>query len=269
MISICSVILKHNEKYKHIFLESIEQRLSHVSHVYLARVDKKEGRKEYKIGNINVLEFATKCPSDIFGHCWGMHKCIDKVQTKYLLMSDPDLFYYQNADEFYLEKMHKHNLKMIGISHHAAMGLAMLYFPCAQNALIKKENLPPKGWMSGQFDESSKYDGYYLMEKPWFSKHCNPKNIRHKFPNKSNPDPGYDVGSSLYLWMEENNWKWLSFNTMDTRLYRTGIYKTNFKLREKFKNKNLVYHQTGACEIRNAEEAFANFMEQYDKSKED
>ncbi len=52
----------------------------------------------------------------------------------------------------------------------------------------------------------------------------------------------WDIGCNLYLWNEERNGRWIGFPTLDTHVYRPGVYRSNFKLKEKFKNIPLVYH---------------------------
>lgn len=292
MISACTVMFNRHEPLTEILIESIAKTCVDVREILMVHLDaEKEGEKTKKVGLLKVRKIGypiSKLYSELdqqgyvaklYGHAIGMHAAIEKANEDYILFTEPDSFYYPKAIDCYTHNFTKYDLNIIGVSHYWAHALCFSYFPTIMSALVEKSKLPSKDWLKGKLnarmgaigthlphngDWGSNYpmDGYYLLQGPI------PEEYK-KFPNTIDPNPIFDVGCNLWLWNEEKKGRWMSFQTLDVHKYTSAIYKTNFRLRERFKKQNLFYHLTGGTNTNDPEIAFKQFSKAYEESKND
>jgi hypothetical protein len=233
VISFCCVILDSALSYFEKIKEWLPKRTSLIKEGLFCKIDAHpDYYEEFSIKEITCKIFGTKLPDFNLTpgnqHAMGLHACIDRAKEKYIMCCDPDIFFYPGLDQLYINLIEKNNIQLIGVSHHAALQLVYNFFPCATNWIFKKDQLPPDNWLEDTLCIKSKY----LVKD----------HVRHtdKFPN---PEGYFDVGSYIWLWAKENNWRWLSFQTIDCHLYTTNYYRSNFKIFEKIeRNKKLLYH---------------------------
>jgi hypothetical protein len=216
------------------------------------------------------------------GHALGMHACIEKATSEYIMFCDPDIFFYCPVETLYLDLINKYNLNYIGISHHAALTQAFTWFPCITNSFVRKNALPNKDFLKNEIritgalhinnikslesQTAEQMDGYWLLQGPI-------EGLYNKFPNNnlSSTYGIFDVGCNLWLWNVEKNWKWLAFQTIDCHIYNTGYNKGNFKI-DKIKPQKLLYHlisgSRGNTELEDANKTtfFKEFEEMKNKS---
>jgi hypothetical protein len=255
MISLCTVVLSGMEKVYTVLIDSILKKTKLVTEVILVNVGGVDGtdvtdeEKTWQERNVTFKKI-NYLPIGGFkhGHASGLHRGIALAQNEYVMLCDPDIFFYTNIDEFYLDVMNKHKLNVIGVSHHAAINQSYFYFPCVMNMLIKKKDLPDENFLKGEIklrptvlrepedvNLLEDLEGKYLMIGPI------PKHI-DEFPNKD-IHCNFDVGCNLYLWSKQQNWKWLSFQTLDCHTYTTKYYRSNIKI-PRLENIKLLYHMT-------------------------
>jgi len=237
-------------------LESIARYTRHTTEVILAQNDLEEGEGWQKtLGKITVkcvgtgLEFTTppqeRLPSRL--HALGLHYALQQAANDHVLVTDPDLFFCAATDEIYLRLMEKHNLFAVGVSTHKPPLLVQTFFPCPYCMLLRKSRLPGPEFLAGsqpirlpgkEGEEVTYFDmpdGKYLVPGPL-------KEHWLKFPN---PKGTYDTTCNLWLWCQQNDWRWLSFQTVDWHNYYSNLYRTNFGLRDKLPRERLLYHLVG------------------------
>lgn len=256
MISLCTVILDGLEPFFEVLVNSIITRTKHISEILVAKVDAEDPnwKTETKRDNIVIKTFAAPVVDKGYGHALGLHAGIARASKEFVMFCEPDLFFYTNVDEFYLDLFNRHELNIIGITHHNACGECSTFFPYPMNLMVKRRALPDENWMKGylkfgrglhKLEKGTKEtnlqnaDGKFLIQGPI-------PEFQDRFPNQS-PGCWFDIGCNLFLWNEDMKGKWISFQTLDTHIYTTKFYKSNFKLKEKFPGQKLVYHQTNCC----------------------
>lgn len=256
MVSICLVYFEEMKPIIGVFLDSVKEKTKKVHEIITVCLNNGEFYKEEFLGKITLKKVGYPLdkfdflknkniePRD-YGHAIGLNKSLKYVTGEYVLFCDPDIFFYTSVDEFYLETMTKYDLFTVGVSHHWAHALAQMYFPCFFNLMIKTENLPPKDYLTGKLFaregsdsiHKSKNEGHPLNN--WMIQGY----VGENFPNQSD-EAIYDVGCNLWLWNEENQGRWLSFQTLDVHNYTTTFHKSNWKCKEKFGTNKLIYHLT-------------------------
>jgi len=238
MISLCTVTLGNVGHYEDILIKSILKHTKLVKEVILAHNDKfpeDYEEREYEERGIKFHRFGSYpgggwSPGDL--HAIGLHACLQRATQPYVYWCDPDICLLSNVDEFYMELLQKHNLNVIGGSHHAAATLPMTFFPWHGNILMKKTDLPDSTFLAEEVRGEPWISGYWLM--------CGlGKMYQEEYPN---PSGTWDTGSSLYLWAKRNNWQWLAFQTTDTHLYTTNYHRGSFRLKDKLPKQHLFYH---------------------------
>lgn len=259
-----------------ILIESVKSRCKSITEICIVKVDFSnpgfENYKEYKVENTKIKIKEMLIPIGlIFGHPLGMHEAINMSTNEYLLLSDPDLFFYNDIGKIYLQYMNRYNLNIVGIAHFKSEIQSYKNFPCIINCLLRKSELPPKEWLEGRLiarqaitlselemlldhpDQGMRMDGKFLLQSPI-------KELMGKWPQ---PNRLFDVGCNLWLWGEEQNWNWLSFRRSHSRfaagqIYRTKMFDTNIiKGKVKEPNKRLLYHHGFRPERKkNIEEAY-------------
>jgi len=272
MITVCSVSLNVNgdgvelntSGYFEIFKESIATRTKLVSEVLIARVDRESSFEESWTENgISFTQFGVmegRRPQQCYEHGLGLHKCIERAKNDYLLFCDVDIFFHIAVDELYFKLLEEHELNAVGVSHASALRCGHTFFPCVINLLVKKSDLPDDNFLKGKIldDIGEVRDGKYLMRVK--NKESIPVD---KYPN---PNGDFDTGAYLWYWAHLNDWKWLSFQTMDVHNYYEIHNRGNVKLSNKFKKRNLLYHATSATA--SEETNFIEFKEAWENSTE-
>jgi hypothetical protein len=257
MITLCSVLLNTIQSYKDILIESILQKTKLISEVIFANNSIKVGYyKEWIERNIIFKEYGSQedLPAKDCGnqHAFGLHYAIDRTTKEYIYLCDPDIFFYTAAEEFFFDVMKKHNLQAVGASHHSAAQLAGTFFPWHGNIIMKKSDLPDKDFLK----DNLLVKGKYLMAGTGSDQ-------AEVFPN---PSGNFDTASALWLWAKNKDWKWLSFQTLDSHTYTTQYFRGNVKIYDKFKKQNLFYHAvSGAI----SKEAWEPFRDTYMELKND
>lgn len=268
MITLCTVSPPepHYDHYCETMLESVFKYFKHISKILIARpvshedqehpIEPKVILNEFRHG-VEIVKFQFNVRSKEYGHSLGLHACIDRVETDWIFLSDPDVFYMSAVDEFYLNLTHKYSLNYVGCSHHSATANAYLYFPYLMSTLVRKDQLPPPEWMQGYLkyrdgiifmeglhedDNHDLADGKYLIPGPI-------PEICKKLPNIK-PNSLFDTSNNFCLYSIEKDWKWLSFQTIDCHFYNTKFYRTspNWKLRERFPPQDLLWHSVRSGE---------------------
>lgn len=266
-ISVCTVVIGSIFSYLDIFLHSLLRKSHYVREVIIVCVDGTQTGiiQEFDtVHNVKVKIIGFPLPQFKFydflqkvaGHALGLHHAIDQSSSDYVWLTDPDVFFYMSVDDFYLSLLQKYDLFMVGIGHFLPKLQCYLDFPCVTNLLIKKSDLPPENWLEGQLhlttgmhlaDDAKRIiplDGKYLM--PGLTDYYN------QFPN---PDGKFDVGCNLWLWNQEKQGKWISFQLdvvpndygfteVDAPDYIASSYTSNFDLKEDLGNDPLLFHRT-------------------------
>ena len=238
-----------------ILSESILKNTKLINEVIIAVVDGHEETRWEKRGvKFQKLGYCTEYRTNNHQHALGLHECTIHTNNKYIMFCDPDIFFNTFVDEIYLDIIKRYNLDLIGISHHAATNQAYLYFPCVMNILVEKAALPDNSFLKGHLrvknyilkstpmpDESTlkQMNGKYLLAGPI-------KDYVNNFPNK-NEKCNFDIGCNLYLWSEQQKWKWLSFQTLNCHWYNTTYFRSNVKNVKIPPKQKLLYHNVSGA----------------------
>jgi len=255
MISLCTVIINGMDKFLEILSESICKKTKLISEVVIAVINGNNKEVKWEERNIKFQKFNCHLEQHFpYHHALGLHECIERANNKYIMMCDPDIFFANSIDEIYLDTINRYNLDFIGISHHAATNQAALYFPYIMNILVEKSALPNNDFLKNHLrirptilrsipepDEANLQlmNGKYLLTGP-IEKYIN------NFPNK-NQNCIFDVGCNLYLWSEQQKWKWLSFQTLDCHWYTTTYFRSNVKNLKIPPKQKLLYHNVAGA----------------------
>jgi len=276
MITICTVILDTLEKrFLDFFLNSVLAQTSLVREVLLAKADAKSDFAEtwdsngitfHKFG-YKQIDYNQDFHSCGIQHALGLHECINRASEPFIMLSDPDIFFYKGTDEFYLSLMEKFNLNIIGCSHYNPTGWAVTFFPNQVNLIVKKNDLPDGNFLK----EELKIRDYYLknakIETPieicldgkYLIPGCIPS-IAESFPN---PNGLFETGCNLWHWAKLKEWKWLSFQTTDCHSYKS-LYNRGSIKPGKLEKRDLIYH----CGMTSVflEDRYNKFKESYEDS---
>ena len=216
MITVCSVTVNEIEEYLPIFEESITTRTKLVSQVLIAKPDAPSDYEEtWENNGIKFQKFGTqflnyRCQQGE-EHGIGLHECIERSENEYIMTCDPDIFFFKPVDELYYNLLEKYNLHVIGISHSSAAKFCFTYFPNVMNLMLKKSNLPGKDFLKDQIysEGKIKLDGRWLIRT----------RIEETVKDFPNPKGEFDTGCYLCYFAKQNNWRWISFQTMDIHTY--------------------------------------------------
>jgi predicted small integral membrane protein len=291
MVSICTVLYAGCDVFIEALFESIAMHCKNVSEVIIAHIDAKNYYdRVWTKGNIQFKQFGHPL-LDIWkdktwnclanGHALGMHACLERANSEYVMFCDPDVFFYHPVETLYLDLINEYDIDYIGISHHAAMTQAFTWFPCITNSMVKKRSLPTNTFLKGKIklinalhinnletvenQTAEPMDGYWLLQGPI-------EGLYDKFPNKNlSKDYGlFDVGCNLWLWSLEKNWRWLAFQTTDCHLYNTAYNRGNIRI-DKIKNRKLLYHLISGSRGDAEQESTAKeaFFQKFEEMKND
>jgi len=290
MITLCTVLLEELRPFMELMINSLLHKHSGlVTNILIADIDAADKYTTTStVKNVQVETFGCPLPihvtSSMFGHALGLHGCIDRATTPYLMFCDPDVIFISDTPTLYFNLMKKFTLNYVGCSHEFAVGHAETYFPYVVNSLVKKEDLPDENFLKDllyyrglltvpPFDHISDLKQYPPAEGKYLLRGTIP-GLVDEFPNqqlksakKSNID--FDTGCNLHLWAKQKDWRWLSFLTPDVHIYSTGYYRSNCNVKLSTKQP-LIYHQVGRYRKRNefgklTPEAIEDFTLQYQK----
>lgn len=261
MITVCTVTLDDCANYYEIYKESLATKTKLVDEVLIAKTDSPPSHNiKWEKNGIKFHEFGVMQEGRTqqgVEHGLGLHSCLDKATNDYILFCDPDVFLYSAVDEFYYNLYQKYNLNLLGVSHCAAAKFAYTFWPYLSNMFFKKSDLPSSNWLKGKIDDGSgnknALDGKYLIRMMLIEEYVS------LFPN---PQGDFDTGSMLWLWGYQQNWRWLSFQTLDIHNYTTKYYRGNIKITEKLPNTKLIYHATSGTA--GQEENFTKFKQAWE-----
>lgn len=319
-ISLCTVSIDEIKDWLEIMVQSALEKLHNLHEIIICDIDAEFYRQESqeKIGNVlirrislplfyeftnlvnsNISRYIRHSPSVItikdlanynkmaivkikgsFGHALGLHECINNAHGDYIFFCDPDVIFYTNVDEIYLELMIRHNLDYVGCAHETAEKLPYGNFPYLANSLVKKNNLPDTNFLTNyiyfndclRMPESlecfKELRTQFIQTSKYLIRGCIPEMI-DKFQMSIDKimKVDFDTGSNLYIWAIENKWRWLSFLSNDCQNYKTSFYRSNIKLIDRMKPQKLIYHQWGRYRCK--PNSFQEFKEVYKKSKEE
>lgn len=249
MLSVVTVTLKRMKPFLDIFLESLFHHCKAVKEVIVVHVEEKPSF--YKVEGIvkhvggDQPYWAVDCPTAYCAqHAHGLHVGFEKTTQEYVMISDPDIFFYMPVDEYYLSLIHKHNINIIGISRPTATCHSIQFFPSIMNFVMRKRDFPSDIFAT----EVSSLSRMLNTKVPAIPSYFHPiarelllEETRNKF---ALPDGHYETGCRMYLWAKENNMRWLAFQTLDCNVYQTCFYRNNFGLKEKFPRQKLLYHES-------------------------
>jgi hypothetical protein len=273
LITVVPNIPEYNyDAYAQVMIDSLLRRTRQVSRVIIANTQEVEDAswvkilKTYEVRGVHFTELFVPVLSYAQSHALGLHTALNHVRTEYVMFCDPDVFFCTAAEEVYLDAMTRHNLTYVGCSHHAAVSNAYGFVPYLVNSLVRVKDLPPPNYLKGQLRLTGiltmeKYyeeidnlaaepeisaDGMWLVPGPI-------PHLHHVLPNVK-PEALYDTGVNLCLYALENNWRWLSYQTIDTRNYTTKYRRGNFKTNDKQVSQKLIYHavRSGVTEFSEA-----------------
>lgn len=255
MISLCIVVNDSIEKYfGKIFLDSVKYRLKLITEILIAKIDADESFvEEGTIGCIKYTKFGCTTLDIVAAvdhgiqNALSVHACIDRAKNDLIFLCDPDIFFYTCVDEIYYNLMQEYNLQIIGCSHHHAIKYANTFFP-NQNILLNKKHLPDDKFLENKLKKRG-----YELASTWVEEESNfpgkfliPGAIpeyAHLFPNQQGI---FETNCNLWIVSKKNNWKWLSFQTLDCHVYKTihnRCYHNNGYVKSpKINPSKLIYH---------------------------
>jgi hypothetical protein len=260
MITLCTVVITSIERHVEILIDSILSNTTLVKEVLIATTDREGVDVSWEHRGIKFRKFSVPTFCN-FGHPLGLHGCLERATNDYILFMDPDTFWFKDGDKVLMDNLHKYDVKVVGVSHHAAVIQAFHFFPVIFCMLIRRQDLPPKTWKEGLWryreatidqlvgddtgprEENRFLDGKFLLRGPL-------PGYYQLYPNQDR-DAIYDEGTALWLWFQENGWRWLAFQTLDCHNYTTSYYKSNFRLLDKPTPKQkLLFHGIGSTNAR-------------------
>jgi hypothetical protein len=197
-------------------------------------------------------------------HAVSLHYAIDLAVNPYLLLTDPDIIFFEDITKFYKDLMDENNLDCIGISHQNSIESAARFFPCVTNMLVKKKSLPDSEFLKNQLNITNvfnykqymeaKKDGNYIAY-PANGMYLLPGYMNLPFPN---PTGNFDTGCALWMWSDIVKWKWLSFQTMNCHEYYSIYNRGNVKV--KINQKKLLYHCTHSVTLKEKRKLFKEII---------
>ena len=190
-----------------------------------------------------------------------VEKIIQEAKNEYLLLSHPDIFFYEDAPAILKNLMDKYNLDIIGCALPGAYGGTFHCQGCFPNlifTLVKKSCLPDENFLKDKITLSGiNFDGCYFIGCDKLE-----PGLMNLYPY---PDGHIDTGFLLYICAIKLGWRWLAIQTGDLHNYDTKYYKSNIK-EIKLRPQKLIYHQSGATYFwPDSELEFLRVYEEYKK----
>lgn len=270
MISLITVSLERLKPFLDIFFRSIVEKTKIIDEVILPCADQEEGYlEEWEERGIKFVKFGAKqhlfiakCPATFcVDHACNLHAGINRAKNDFVLLSDPDVFFYSAVDEFYMEIIEKYKLNYIGVSHPAAITQAFTYFPNVLNCMGKKSEFPDDNFLKGKLCLDNCIPDTNISLAGKFLAAGSIPDVKQDFPN---PNGHFETGCNMVLWAKEKNWRWLSFQTADCFSYTSQYYRGTVKV-DRLPKKKLIYHATNGS-VR--PENLVRFKESYEASRE-
>lgn len=193
-----------------------------------------------------------------YSHAVGLHHCLSRATTKYVLFTEPDVVYLKEGfDKLYIEAIETHDLAIVGVTRAADPRGLQFYnqqalggFPTVISCLMKKDFLPPNAYLQGYLKmrphafphANTEEETYERLDGHWLLQGCIPE-FKNEFPN---PEGAYPVGCNLYLYYI--NERYLSFHIPhdpkpDQLFNATTFNLNNFGLDSNYYgNEPLLFH---------------------------
>lgn len=272
MISLCTVSHNYLESagIMDAFLGQIKS-LSGINEVLIIKPDSdRASTDQWQENNINYRKISlrqTKYEMATRGsieHAVALHHAIDLATNPYLLLTDPDIIFFEDITKFYQDLMDENNLDCIGISHQNSIESAVRFFPCVTNMLVKKKSLPDPEFLKDELKITNVFNYKQYMgairNKTYLSypakgMYLLPGYMQLPFPNTSG---NFDTGCALWLWSENVKWRWLSFQTMNCHEYYSMYNRGTVKV--KLNQKKLLYHCTSSVTLKEKRESFKGMI---------
>lgn len=286
MITLCTVLVEELRPFMNLMIDSLLRKNKLVSNILIAHVNSPyEYTQERHQQGVRIETFSHLLPHGLdtneFGHALGLHACIEKANTPYVMFCDPDVLFIEDTPSFYLDLMKKLSLNYIGCSHECAVQHPETYFPYVVNSLVKKADLPNDDFMKNLLyyrGNLTARTGDTLEDLGRYQPSPGKYLIRGFIPGTESQFPNailrtekihtidFDTGHLLYLWSLQQKWRWLSFLTPDVHFYNTGYYRSNCGVKLPSDKKPLIYHLTGR--YRKNGKGIDDFISQYASIKE-
>lgn len=258
MISLCSITLPCIEPFLEISLQRILEKKRLVKEVLICEVRKPASYyQEKEVDGIAIRRFGVDLPmildaGNLFDqsseHALAIHECIQKAKHDYIMLNDPDVFWYESVDEIYFNFMKQYDLNLIGCCKvNAGEYEAAGYFPNPLSMMFRKQDLPGPDYMEDEMvlRSGAKVPGrIFIPPLKFVDGNLDWYNGKPRFNISDYPRPeGFcDTGSILLRWAKDQKWKWLSFLCPDTRNYYTKWFRSEPRL-AKVASYKLLYHQ--------------------------
>lgn len=280
MISLVSVFLRRLSPFFDIFLESVVNNLKLVDEVIMPCGDcpldyyeswEERGIKFVKFGSpqkitgLRIPTGGTQC----LDHALNLHEGIDRAKNDYVLLSDPDVFFYGATDEFYINLIEKYKLNYIGVSHPASITQAFTYFPNVLNCMGKRSEFPGEDFLKDKFYLDyifpNEFKGYHISLA---GKFLSPGPLRETAEQFPNPTGHFETGCNMLLWANQNKWRWLSFQTGDCFQYTSQYYRSTVKV-DRLPRTKIIYHATNSCVNPSSLKQFRQAYNEYKETQSD
>lgn len=266
MISICTVILNRLQPFLDINIESICEKLTYVNEVLICNVEQDSSYDQEKTINGKTFKYfggkqnlfqVSDAISICAQHAFGLHMAIERATNEFIWLSDPDIFFYNTVDAIFLNLIESYNLNCIGISHQNAINEAFGFFPTITNLIVRKKDLPDNTYLKKELPLNFEVPNKYLFPGR--------ANIEDEF--YYNPKGHFETGCNLVPWAIKQNWRWLSFQTLDCSSYSTLPYRNQPRLNIKLPKQKLLYHSGLAAGPHNKIIPFSNAYKIFKEDK--
>jgi hypothetical protein len=252
MISVCTVVKSKEDKMVDIMINSILRYSPLIREIIISDATGHETSEETTCGVTIKRVFGPKVDYDVHEHALGLHAALDCATQKYVMFSDPDVFFCMDVGRYYLDLIQRYNLNIVGIQHYETCNQCYATFPTVINCMVEKATLPDQNWLEGDVkrrlqvcfakhrevvEDYPLEPGKYLL---W-----GPNRFWYLFPLQKRL---YDVGCNLWLWNRERNGRWMSFGHRNN-LYYTCMFATNFPLDGVVDEKTILHHLRGGSHI--------------------
>lgn len=276
-VSVCTVYLQYMKDYLDVFLHSVRRNLKEVKEVIVVEVDTEaeteglisEGEEDglfvrrysYPVGG-GLEPIARNWSLMVCGHALGLHKGIELATGDYVMLSDPDIFFFSPVDEIYKDLIRKFDLNIVGISHFWPQEQCYLDFPCVTNCMFRRDRMPGPDWRSDQMCLRSymRWEEQPISLGPLPGKYLIPGPIPEAYDRFPNPAGMYDCGCNLWLWNDDMQGRWLSFQFPEGASFTKSCYgfdkieypmnyslnrfKANFTPNRNLGSGDLLFHRT-------------------------
>lgn len=237
-----------------IFIESLLDKCKLVKEVIIVHVERElEYLEELEKNGVTIKSIGgnqhfwrVEGPTSYCAqHAHGLHLGFEKTTQEYIMISDPDIFFHMAVDQYYLSLMQKYQINIIGVSRPTAICHSILYFPSIMNFLMKKTDFPPTSFTNDISPLNKMLNMFTECEVPSYfhpiAVDLLPINVKNEF---ALPEGHYETGCRMFLWIKQEEMRWLGFQTPDCNNYYACFYRNNFHLKEKLPKTKLLYHES-------------------------